>query len=271
MKFGIIAGNGRFPIVALEAARKRGDEAVAIAIKEEASADVEQAAARCYWISLGDLSKLIEICKAEGITQVMMAGQVKHAKIFSSIKPDFRLAKVLGRALFKNTDSLIGSIIKELESEGIHLVDSTLLLKSLLAPAGAITKRKVDSDEQRDIDYGRKIAHALASLDLGQSVAIAERACVALEAMEGTDAMMRRAASLVEGKRLTLVKASSRRRHLLFDVPVIGPGTIDTMIQTNTTALAVDAGRTLMLDREELLEKANTARIAILGMEAISE
>ena len=150
---------------------------------------------------------------------------------------------------------------------GIALVDSTLLLKPLLAPRGVIAKRKPDSEERRDIDYGRRIAHALASLDLGQSVAIADKACVALEAMEGTDAMLRRAASLVAGRRLTLVKASSRRRHLLFDVPVIGPQTIDVMIETNTTALAVDAGRTLLLDREELLAKARAAAIAIIGME----
>jgi DUF1009 family protein len=271
MKYGIIAGNGRFPVIALETARKQGDEAIAIAIREEASQDVERAAARCYWISLGDLSKLIEICKSERITQIMMAGQVKHAKIFSAIRPDWRLVKLLAGLMHKNTDSLIGAVAGVLASEGIQLVDSTLLLKPLLAPAGAITKRRADSDEQRDIDYGRKIAHVLAGLDLGQSVAIAERACVALEAMEGTDAMLRRAASLVEGKRLTLVKASSRRRHLLFDVPVIGPGTIDVMIETNTTALAVDAGRTLMLDREELLAKAHSAKIAILGMEPIAE
>jgi UDP-2,3-diacylglucosamine hydrolase len=267
MKYGVIAGNGRFPVIALETARKQGDEAVAIAIQEEASQEVERAAARCYWVSLGELSKLIEICRSESITQVMMAGQVKHAKIFSSIRPDWRLVKLLAGLLHKNTDSLIGAVAKVLEDEGIQLVDSTLLLKPLLAPAGVITRRKVNSEEQRNIEYGRRIAHALASLDLGQSVAIADRACVALEAMEGTDAMLRRAASLVEGKRLTLVKASSRRRHLLFDVPVIGPGTIDVMIETNTTALAVDAGRTLMLDREELLAKANTAKIAILGME----
>jgi len=275
MKYGIIAGNGRFPVVALEAARRQGDEAVAIAIQEEASPEVERAAARtdakCYRISLGELSKLIEICKSEGITQIMMAGQVKHAKIFSNIRPDWRLAKLLMGLLHKNTDSLIGAVARVLSDEGIELVDSTLLLKALLAPAGAITKRKPNADEQRDIDYGRRIAHQLASLDLGQSVAIAERACVALEAMEGTDAMLRRAASLVEGRRLTLVKASSRRRHLLFDVPVIGPGTIDTMIETNTTALAVDAGRTLMLDREEMLEKAASAKIAITGMDALPE
>jgi hypothetical protein len=267
MRYGIIAGNGRFPILALETARKQGDEAIAFAIREEASPEVERAAVRCYWISLGDLSKLIDTCKSEGIRQIMMAGQVKHAKIFSSIKPDWRLFKLLAALPRKNTDSLIGAVQKVLSDEGIELVDSTLLLKPLLAAAGAISKRKPDSGEQRDIEYGQKIAHALASLDLGQSVAICDKACVALEAMEGTDAMLRRAASLVEGNKLTLVKASSRRRHLLFDVPVIGPGTIEVMVETGTTALAVDAGRTLLLDREELLTKANSAKIAILGME----
>jgi len=269
MKYGIIAGSGRFPVLALETARKQGDEAIAIAIREEASPEVERAAARCHWISLGELSKLIEICKQEGITQIMMAGQVKHAKIFSSIRPDWRLIKVLAALPMKNTDSLIGAVQKVLLDEGISLVDSTLLLKPLLAGLGTVTKRKPDSDEERDIEYGRRIAHALASLDLGQSVAIADRACVALEAMEGTDAMLRRAAGLVEGKRLSLVKASARRRHLLFDVPAIGPRTIDVMIETGTTALAVDAGRTLLLDREELVAKANAAKIAIVAMEAL--
>ena len=269
MKYAVIAGSGRFPIAALESARKQGDEAVAIAIREEAAGDVEQAAARCYWISLGELSRLIEICKSEGIGQVMMAGQVKHARIFSSIRPDWRLVKLLAALPRKNTDSLIGGVQKVLADEGIELVESTLLLKPLLAPAGPITKRKPDSEERRDLDYGRGIAHALASLDVGQSVAIADRACVALEAMEGTDAMLRRAASLVNGKRLALVKSSSRRRHLLFDVPVIGPGTIAAMIETGTTALAVDSGRTLMIDREEMISQADAARIAIVGVEPL--
>ena len=269
MKYGIIAGNGRFPVLALETARKQGDEAIAFAIREEAAPAVEAAAARCHWISLGDLSKLIDLCKREGVTRIMMAGQVKHAKIFSSIKPDWRLAKLLLTLGSKNTDSLIGAVQKVLSDEGIELVDSTLLLKPLLAPFGAVTKRKPDSEEQRDLDYGRKIAHALASLDLGQSVAIADKACVALEAMEGTDAMLRRAATLVEGKRLALVKASSRRRHLLFDVPAIGPGTVEVMKETGTTALAVDAGRTLLLDRDELVANANAAGLAIVGMEAL--
>jgi hypothetical protein len=269
MKYGIIAGNGRFPVLALETARRQGDEAVAIAIKEEAAPEVERAAARCYWISLGELSRLIEICKSEGIGRIMMAGQVKHAKIFSSIRPDWRLFKVLAALPRKNTDSLIGAVQKVLADEGIELVDSTLLLKPLLAPAGVITRRRPDSDERRDIEYGRRIAHALASFDIGQSVAVSDRACVALEAMEGTDAMLRRAADLVNGKRLTLVKSSSRRRHLLFDVPVIGPGTVQTMIETGTTALAIDSGRTLLLDKDEMLLKANAAGLAIEGLGAV--
>ena len=265
MKYGIIAGNGRFPLLALETARRQGDEAVAFAIQEEAAPEVEQAAARCYWISLGDLSKLIDYCKKEGITQIMMAGQVKHAKIFSAIRPDWRLVKLLATLGSKNTDSLIGAVVKVLKDEGIELLDSTLLLKPLMAAAGVLTKRKPSDDELKDIEYGRKIAHMLASMDLGQSVAIADRACVALEAREGPDAMLRRAATLVEGKRLTLVKASSRRGHLLFDVPVIGLKSIDVMRETGTTAAAIDAGRTLLLDRDELLARANTAGIAIIS------
>ncbi len=268
MKYGMIAGNGRFPVLALEAARKAGLEVVAIGIKEEASKEIEPLAARCYWISLGALSRLIEICKRETITQIMMCGQVKHAKIFSSIVPDWRLVKLLAALDTKNTDALIGAVQKVLADEGITLADSTLLLKELLAEEGVLTRRKPSSDETRDLDYGRRIAAALSAHDIGQSVAIAERACVAVEAMEGTDAMLRRAASLVEGKPLRLVKASGRRRHLLFDVPVIGPKTIEAMIETGTTALAVDAGRTLLLDREELLERANQAAIAIMVQRA---
>jgi UDP-2,3-diacylglucosamine hydrolase len=265
---GMIAGNGRFPVLALEAARKAGLEVVAIGIKEEASKEIESLAARSYWISLGALSKLIEICKREGITQLMMCGQVKHAKIFSSIVPDWRLVKLLAALDTKNTDALIGAVVKVLADEGITLADSTLLLKDLLAPEGVLTRRKPSSDEERDIAYGRRIAGALSAHDIGQSVAIAERACVAVEAMEGTDAMLRRAASLVGGKPLRLVKASGRRRHLLFDVPVIGPQTIDVMLETRTTALAVDAGRTLLLDRAEVLARADAEGIAMVGFAA---
>ena len=265
MKYGLIAGNGRFPVLALETARAAHDEVVCIAIKEEASPEVERLAVRCHWISLGELSRLIEICHAEGVTQIMMAGQVKHAKIFSSIRPDWRLFKLLAALPQKNTEGLIGGVAKVLADEGIELADSTMLLKPLLASSGVLTKRKPDKEEQTNIAYGRRVAHALASFDVGQSVAIADRACVALEAMEGTDAMLRRAASLVNGKALTLVKASSRRGHLLFDVPVLGLDTITVMKETGTTACSVDAGRTLLLDRAEMLDRANQFGLTIIG------
>ncbi len=267
MPLGLIAGNGRFPVLALEAARQAGMEVVAIGIKEEASREIEPLAVRCYWISLGALSKLIEICHKEKITQVMMCGQVKHAKIFSSIVPDWRLVKLLASLETKNTDGLIGGVARVLAEQGIELADSTLLLKNLLAPEGVLTRRKPSSEETCDLDYGRKIAAALATLDIRQSVAIAERACVAVEAMEGTDAMLRRAASLAEGKPLRLVKASQRRKHLLFDVPVIGPQTIAVMRETGATALAIDAGRTLLIDREQLLARANEEQIAIIAVQ----
>jgi DUF1009 family protein len=241
MKLGMIAGNGRFPVLALEAARKAGMDVVAIGIKEEASPEIESLASSCYWISLGALTKLIDICKKEGISKLMMCGQVKHVKIFSSIVPDWRLAKLLMSLEAKNTDALIGGVAKVLADEGITLADSTLLLKDLLAPEGVLTKRKPSSDEERDITYGRRIAGALSMHDVGQSVAVAERAVVAVEAMEGTDAMLRRAASLV------------------------GPQTIDVMLETGTTALAVDAGRALLLDREDLLSRANAAGVTIVA------
>ena len=265
MRYGLIAGSSRFPILALETARQLGHEVVVIALKENAPPEVEALAARCYWITIAELGKLIDILHSEQITEVIMAGQVKHTSLFSSLRPDWRLAKLLFTLPSRNTDALIGGVQQELEKEGIRLADSTLLLKPLLAPEGVITRRKPNDDETRDILYGRRIAGALSNLDIGQSVAVSERACVALEAMEGTDAMLRRAATLVNGRPLRLVKASNRRKHLLFDVPVAGPGTIQTMLDTGTTALAVDAGRTLLLDRGDLLALADQHGISIIG------
>ena len=265
MRYGMIAGNGRFPLLALESARQLGYEIVVIALQEEAAKEVEALAARCYWVSIGQLGKLIEICKREGITEVMMCGQVKHARIFSSIVPDWRLVKLLAMLPSKNTDGLIGGVIRVLGDEGIHLRDSTMLLKPMLATAGAMTRRKPDKEETTDIAYGLRVANALAGFDVGQSVAICDRACVAVEAMEGTDAMLRRAAGLVNGRRLTLVKVARRREHLLFDVPVVGLTTVGVMRETGTTVLAVEAGRTLMLDRAAMIEAANAAGLAILG------
>lgn len=266
MRYGLIAGSGRFPILALENARKLGHDVVAIGIREEASRDIEPLAERCHWISLGELSRLIEILKSEGIEEVVMAGQVKHAKIFSSIRPDWRLIKLLASLPRKNTDALIGGVAQALADEGIRLADSTALLKPLMAIEGVMTRRQPSKDEGANIEYGRAIASALAGWDIGQSVAVCDRACVAVEAMEGTDAMLRRAASLVNGRPLALVKTATRRRHLLFDVPVVGVDTIAVMRETGTTALAVDAGRTLMLDRPEMIGQADEAGVAIVGL-----
>jgi DUF1009 family protein len=266
MRYGLIAGNGRFPLLALESAQRLGHDVTVVAIQEEASPEVAALAPRCHWISLGQLSKLIEILKEESITEVVMAGQVKHAKIFSSIRPDWRLAKLLMSLPSKNTDGLIGGVVKVLEDEGIHLRDSTALLKPLLATEGAMTRRKPGKEEEADIQYGRRVANALSGFDVGQSVAICERACVAVEAMEGTDAMLRRAASLVNGRRLSLVKAARRREHLLFDVPVVGLSTIPVMRETSATVLAVEAARTLMLDKDMMIAAANESDIAIVGV-----
>ncbi len=265
MRYALIAGNGRFPILALEEARKLGHEVLALGLKEEASKEIEPLAWKTEWISIGQLGRLIELVKAEGITELIMTGQVKHVQIFSGIQPDWRLAKLLFRLAAKNTDSLIGGVVEELEKEGIHLRDSTFLLKPLLAVEGAMTRRKPSKEEEPDIVYGRRVANALSGFDVGQSVAIAERACLAVEAMEGTDEMLRRAAALANGRPIRLIKASRRRRHMLFDVPVAGPRTIEVMRETGATVLAVDAGRTLLLDREELLAKANDAGIAVAG------
>lgn len=265
MRYGLIAGSGRFPVLALEEARKLGHDVVVIALKDNAPPEVEQLGAKCFWITIAELGKLIDILHKEGVSELIMAGQVKHTSLFSTLRPDWRLAKLLFSLPSRNTDALIGGVMKVLEEEGIRLLDSTLLLKPLLAGEGTLSARKPDEDEKKDLNYGRRVAQALAGFDVGQSVAVSERACVALEAMEGTDEMLRRAALLVNGRELRLVKASNRRKHLLFDVPVAGPATIRTMVETGTTALGLDAGRTLLLDREEFFDLANRHKIAIVG------
>ncbi len=267
MKYGMIAGNGRFPLLALETAKREGHEIAVVAIENEAAPELAPLAASFQWVNIGQLGKIIEVLKREKITEVMMTGQVKHVSLFSGITPDWRLLKLLTSLKEKNTAALISGVQRVLKEEGIELVDSTRLLKPLLAPQGVLTRRKPSNEEDADIRYGRRIASVLASNDIGQSVAISDKACVAAEAMEGTDAMLRRAATLTNGRPLRLVKASNGRAHLLFDVPVAGLHTIDTMIETGTTALAVDAGRTLLLDRDAMLEKANDAGITIIGYE----
>jgi UDP-2,3-diacylglucosamine hydrolase len=264
-RYGLIAGNGRFPLLALETARKLGHELVVIAIQGEAAPEIERYGTPVHWITVAQLGKLIDILKREGVREVMMTGQVKHASLFSSLRPDWRLVKLLASLKERNTSALISGIQKVLREEGIELADSTRLLKPLLAPEGVLTRRRPTKEEEADLAYGRRVAQVLASVDIGQSVAISEKACVAAEAMEGTDAMLRRAATLTNGKPLRLAKVSRGRSHMLFDVPVAGPKTIDTMVETGTTAFALDANRTLLLDKDELLHKANQASISVIG------
>ncbi len=275
-KLGLIAGNGTFPFLVLDAARAQGFEVVVAAIREETSSEIDsRGAASVHWLSLGELSKLIDTFKAAGVTRAVMAGQVKHKQIFSAIKPDWRLAKLLLSLGTRNTDSLLGAVAKVLADEGIMLENSTALLEPLLAKTGVLSKRPPSERERRNIEYGRAVARRLAEYDIGQTVVIAEAACVAVEAMEGTDATIERAGELMrslkldEGesstlsRALTVVKIAKPKQDLRFDVPVIGVKTIETMVRAGASCLAVDAGRCLLLDGEAVTRAADEAGIAV--------
>jgi UDP-2,3-diacylglucosamine hydrolase len=266
-KYGLIAGNGKFPFLVLEAARSQGIEMVVAAINEETFPEIVNHAKTLHWLSLGQLGKLIKIFKAEGVDRAIMAGQVKHKQIFSGIIPDLKMIQVLASLATKNTDSLIGAVARVLEAEGIQLLDSTAFLRPLLPEPGVLTKRAPSDEEKRDLDYGYRLARELGRLDVGQSVAVTDRACVALEAMEGTDAVMERAAGLVNGKQLRVVKLAKPNQDLRFDVPVIGTATVRLMARLRVTALAVEARKTLMIDREELIQLADEHGIAIVAVE----
>ena len=261
--WGLIAGNGRFPFLVLEGARSQGIEMAVIALKEEASPELEKIAKRLHWVSLGELSKAIELMQSEGVKRAVMAGQVKHNKIFSSIRPDWKLAKLLFALPRKNTDSLIGAVAKVLEEEGIQLVDSTMFLKPLLPEAGVLTRRVPSAQEAADIEYGLGIARHIATRDIGQTVVVSDSACVAVEAMEGTDETIARAARFANGRPLVVVKVSKPRQDMRFDVPVVGLPTVESMKLAGATALAIDANRTLLFDREKLIAMADAAGIAI--------
>lgn len=283
MKLGLIAGNGRFPFLLLDAARAHGLEVVVAAIKEETNPEMDERAAadsgmRVHWLSLGELSKLIETFQTEGVTRAVMAGQVKHKQIFSSIRPDWRLAKLLLSLSTKNTDMLLGAIAKVLGDEGIELISSTAYLEPLLARAGVLTERSPSAQELQDIAYGREVGLVVAGYDIGQTVVVASQACVAVEAMEGTDAAIDRAGAIMrtlaaEGdastfdRRLTVVKVAKPKQDMRFDVPVIGLKTIEAMEQAQATCLAIEAERTLIFDRDTVLLRANTAGIAIVAVE----
>ncbi len=261
--WGLIAGSGKFPFLVLEAARAQGIEMTVVAIREEALPELEKAASRLHWVSLGELGRAIELLREEGVTRAVMAGQVRHDKIFSAIPPDARMAALLASVATRHTDALIGAVARALAGEGIELVDSTSLLGPLLPGPGVLTHRAPDVEEAADIAYGRAIARQIAALDLGQTVVIAGRACVAVEAMEGTDETIERAARLAHGRRLVVVKSSKPRQDMRFDVPVVGPVTIEVMRRAKATALAVDAGRTLLFERLRMISEADQAGIAI--------
>ncbi len=275
-KLGLIAGNGNFPLLLLDAARAQGAEVIGAAIREETSPLIEnRGASAVHWLSLGELGKLIDTFKREGVRTAIMAGQVKHKQIFSAIRPDWRLAKVLFSLGTRNTDSLIGAVAKVLEDEGIHLISSTSYLEPLLARPGVLTRRAPSEAEQKNIEYGRQVARHLAQYDIGQTVVIAEAACVAVEAMEGTDATILRAGEIMtstahEGesvlsRALTVVKVAKPKQDMRFDVPVIGVKTIETMEHAGATCLAVDAGKCLFLDGDKIVEAADRAGIAIVA------
>ncbi len=280
MKLGLIAGNGRFPFLLLDAARAQGLAVTVAAIREETDPEIDQRGASdarisVHWISLGELSRLIEIFHKEGVTKAVMAGQVKHKQIFSSIRPDWRLAKLLLNLRSRNTDMLLGAVAKVLGDEGIELISSTAFLEPLLAQEGVLSERVPDEEERKNIEYGLGVARAVAGFDIGQTVVVAGQACVAVEAMEGTDAAIARAGALLQSldktastleRRLTVVKVAKPKQDMRFDVPVIGIRTVEVMIEAGASCLSVEAGRTLLFDREALLKRAGEAGIAIVAV-----
>jgi DUF1009 family protein len=269
MQLGLIAGNGRFPFLVLEAARVQGHQVTVVAVKEEASPDLAGAAATAgadaiHWVSLGQLGTCIKILKAAGVTRAVMAGQVKHAKIFSGIVPDLTLLSVLRRLKARNTDALIAAVADVLSDHGIELVDSTALLQPLMAAAGVLTRRPPSREEHSDLSFGYGMADAVAGLDIGQAIAVRDGAVVAVEAMEGTDAMIRRAGQIAGGG-VRIVKVAKPNQDMRFDVPVVGTATVRVMREAGCTALSVDAGMTLFVDGHAVIDAANAANIAIVG------
>jgi DUF1009 family protein len=274
-RIGLIAGNGSFPLLVLDAARAQGLAVIVAAIKEEASADIEtRGATAVHWLSLGELSRLIETFQREGVRRAIMAGQVKHKQIFSSIRPDWRLAKLLLSLGTRNTDSLLGAVAKTLADEGIILESSTAFLDPLLAKPGVLTTRQPTPQEKKNIDYGRTVARHMATYDVGQTVLVAESACVAVEAMEGTDAAIERAGEIMRSlagnastlsRELTVVKIAKPNQDMRFDVPVIGAKTIEVMLRAGATCLAVDAGKCLLLDGKAIITAADSANITIVA------
>ena len=266
MKFGLIAGNGKFPFMVLEGARQAGVQMAVAAIREETDPAIESLADSVRWVGIGQLGRMIRFFKDEGVEKAIMAGQVKHVQIFSRAVPDARMLKVLLKLPRRNTDSLSGAIATELQGEGIELVDSTYFLQDYLPKAGVLTRRQPDKHEQEDIQYGLEIAREIQGLDLGQTIVVRGKACVAIEAMEGTDETIQRAGHLVK-RRLTVVKLAKPNQDMRFDVPVVGVPTLTTMAKAGATCLCITAGKTLMFDRDEMIHVANEKKIVIVAVD----
>jgi hypothetical protein len=262
---GLIAGNGRFPFLVAEAARRAGRRVVVAAIREEASPEIAEVGDEVHWLGLGQLGRCIEVLKGAGVREAVMAGQVKHRQIFSDVVPDLKLMGVLARLALKNTDSLIGGVASVLEGEGIRLLPSVALLEDQLATPGPMTRRRPSAAESRDLEYGLRVARSLAGMDLGQTVVVKDRAAVALEAMEGTDEVIRRAGRIA-GRGCTVVKVAKPQQDMRFDVPVAGRGTIAAMAAAGASVLAVEAGKTLLIDKTAALEQADEAGVAVVGI-----
>jgi DUF1009 family protein len=270
-QYGLIAGNGRFPFLALQSAQQQNLKVVVAAIKEEASPDIESCGYPVHWLGLGELGKLIRIFRENGVRKAIMAGQVKHVQIFGSSFPDLTMIRMLAGLKHKNTDSLIGGVARVLEENGISLLDSSVLLKPHLPAQGPLTRRGLNSAEKADVEYGRPIAQRIASMDIGQTLVARECAIVAVEAMEGTDAVIRRAGELVHKKNLTVIKVSKPKQDMRFDIPVIGLSTLESMIAAGATALVIDAERTLVFDRDKLIETADKHDIAVVAFPPMIE
>jgi DUF1009 family protein len=269
MRLGLVAGNGRFPFRVLDAARAAGHDVTIIAIKEEAFPDLADAAARApraeiHWVSLGQLGTWLSLLKAAGVTHAVMAGQVKHTKLFSDIVPDLTAMGVLMRLKARNTDAIISAVADLLRDHGITLLESTTLLAPLMAKAGVLTSRPPDAQEQADLEFGYSVADAIAALDVGQTIAVKSGAVVAVETMEGTDAVIARAGQLA-GIGVRIVKVAKPKQDMRFDVPVIGVSTIDAMIAAGATVLSVDAVKTLLIDGDAIIRAADAAKISIVG------
>lgn len=269
IKYGLIAGNGKFPFMVLDSAHERKLDMIVAAIKEETFPEIESCGYPVHWLGLGQLGKLIRLFRQAGVSKAIMAGQVKHAQIFGSFLPDVTMLKLLAGLKHKSTDALIGAIAQVLEESGIELLDSTEFLKPHMAPEGTLTRRGLDAHERADVEFGRPVAHKVALMDIGQTIVVRDRAVVAVEAMEGTDATIRRAGELAGGKDLTIIKVSKPKQDMRFDVPVIGPSTIRSMIDAGATALVLDAGRTLLVERRQLVEMADAGGVAVVGMPPI--